>query len=87
VVFSSGALQDNAVIATALKTEINYVQTSTFVEVSKVNNNLQFVTHELAEPLSEQRSVAVEAGENRSNLFGPKAVLHEVDGFLAYKPN
>jgi uncharacterized surface protein with fasciclin (FAS1) repeats len=90
VLFSSGAQQDNAVVAATLKTEINYVQTSTFVKVEKGgdNNTLQFSTQEVAEPLQENeiKTVSVVRGENRSNLFAAKGVMHEVNGFLVYKP-
>lgn len=87
VLFSSGQQQDEAVIATTLKTEVNFVQTSTFVKVEKGDNGkLRFSTHEVAEPLLENKDVTVVRGEKRSNLFGAKAVVHEVDGFLAYKP-
>lgn len=88
VLFSSGAQQDNAVVATTLKTEINYVQAGTFVKVEKGEGaaTLRFSTCEVAEPLLESRAVSVVRGENKSNLFAAKGVMHEVDGFLAYKP-
>ncbi|MDR1342486.1 MAG: fasciclin domain-containing protein [Prevotellaceae bacterium] len=89
VLFSSGQQQADAVVATTLKTEINLLQASTFVKIEKDNsssNALSFSTAVVSEPLSENRTVRVVRGENKSNLFGAKAVIHEVDGFLAYKP-
>ncbi|MDR3365862.1 MAG: fasciclin domain-containing protein [Prevotellaceae bacterium] len=88
VLFSSGRQQDSAVVATTLKTEINFVQTSTFVSVKKGSDTKLIIsTQEVAEPLLENRTVSVTRGASKSNLFGAKAVIHEVDGFLAYKPD
>jgi uncharacterized surface protein with fasciclin (FAS1) repeats len=80
VTLSSGKVYDFAVTTTNLKVELI---NNTFLKVEKdkaANNKLRFSTEKSAA----FRSVAVVRGENRSNLFGPKAVIHEVDGYLQH---
>jgi uncharacterized surface protein with fasciclin (FAS1) repeats len=80
VLLSSGKVQDNAVTTTNLKIE---VVNNTFLKVEKDvgdGNRLRFSTEKSAE----FRSVAVVRGKDRSNLFGPRLVIHEVDGYLRH---
>jgi uncharacterized surface protein with fasciclin (FAS1) repeats len=80
VLLSSGKVQEYAVAATNLKIEL---VNNTFIKVEKdvgSGNKLRFSTEKSAE----FSSVTVTRGENRSNLFGPKLVIHEVDGYLRH---
>lgn len=79
VLLSSGKVQDYAVTTTNLKIELI---NNTFLRVEKDGsaNKLRFST----EKSELFRSVTVVRGENRSNLFGPKMVIHEVDGYLLH---
>ncbi|MDR1023340.1 MAG: fasciclin domain-containing protein [Prevotellaceae bacterium] len=81
VVFSTGRVQRDAIAATALKDGLN----STFVRILKDGgdgNNLRFSSQGYS---AEEKTISVVKGVNRSNVFAPKAVIHEVDGYLMYK--
>jgi uncharacterized surface protein with fasciclin (FAS1) repeats len=82
IALSSGKVQETAVTTTNLKIE---VVNNTFLKVEKDagrGNKLRFSTEKSAA----FRSVAVVRGVNSSNLFGPKAVIHEVDDYLIHVP-
>ena len=77
ILLSSGAAQQFDVATTTYKDLIS----STFVRIEKdASNNLKFITQN--ESLN--MSASVVKGSNHSNLFGNKAVLHEVDNYLIY---
>jgi hypothetical protein len=81
VVFNTGRVQPNAVATTALKDGLN----NTFVGIRKdagSGNNLQFSSYGHS---AEEKIISVIKGVKRSNIFAPKAVIHEVDGYLMYK--
>jgi hypothetical protein len=81
VVFNMGRVQPDAVATTALKDGLN----NTFVGIRKdagSGNNLQFSSHGHS---AEEKTISVVKGVKRSNIFAPKAVIHEVDGYLMYK--
>jgi uncharacterized surface protein with fasciclin (FAS1) repeats len=78
VLSSSGKALDFAVTTTNLKVELI---NNTFLKVEKDGGRLRFST-EKSTPF---RTVQVVRGENRSNLFGPKSVMHEVDGYLIHE--
>jgi uncharacterized surface protein with fasciclin (FAS1) repeats len=81
VVFNTGRVQPEALATTALKDGLN----STFVRILKDRgneNNLQFSSSGYS---AETKTISVVKGVNRSNIFAPKAVIHEVDGYLMYK--
>lgn len=79
VLLSSGKVQDYAVAATNLKVELI---NSTFLRVEKDLGKLRFSTEKTAA----FRTVSVVRGDKRSNIFAPKAVIHEVDGYLLHVP-
>jgi uncharacterized surface protein with fasciclin (FAS1) repeats len=82
VVFNAGRVQPEALATTALKDGLN----STFVRILKDRsngNNLQFSSSGYS---AEAKTVSVVKGVTRSNIFAPKAVIHEVDDYLMYKP-
>ena len=60
---------------------------STFLNVTKDGDTgLQFTNyHRLRVPPERMRTAKVIPGVNRSNLFGVRAVLHEVDNYLLYE--
>ncbi len=76
VLLSSGKTQQDAVVSTALKILIE----STYLRMDKVGGNLHFTSHNS----TETRSAFVVKGVTNSNLFGAKAVLHEIDNYLLY---
>lgn len=81
VVFSTGRVQPEALATTALKDGLN----STFVRILKDRangNNLQFSSSGYS---AEENTISVVRGVKRSNIFAPKAVIHEVDDYLMYK--
>lgn len=78
VLLSSGATQVYDVTATMHKILI----TSTYVKVDKgINNILSFHTQNKGAVNS---TANVVRGVNHSNIFGAKAVLHEIDNYLQY---
>jgi hypothetical protein len=82
VLFNNGTVQRDAVAVTSYKDGLN----STFVRISKDfgdGNNLQFTTYDM--PEMGTRTASVTRGVTRSNLFGPQAVIHEVDNYLFYR--
>lgn len=81
VVFNTGRVQPEALATTALKDGLN----STFVRIlkDKANgNNLQLSSSGYS---ADEKTISVVRGVNRSNIFAPKAVIHEVDDYLMYK--
>ena len=83
VLLSSGVTHKEALAATARKVEI---VKSTFLEVDKgeypeINPCLRFSPYQA----KKANSVKVIRGVNRSNLFAPMGIVHEVDGLLRYK--
>lgn len=77
ILLSSGAAQAFDVASTTYKELI----TSTFVRVEKdAANSLKFSTQNEKDNMV----ASVVKGVNHSNLFGNKAVLHEVDNYLKY---
>lgn len=79
VLLSSGATQAYDVASTLHKVLI----TSTYLRVEKSNGNLLFRTQNTG---SVNRSAEVVKGVSHSNIFGAKAVLHEIDNYLEYIP-
>lgn len=80
VVLSSGKVQDTYVTTTNLKIEL---VNNTFLKVEKdaSNDNILRFSTEKSAAFS---SVEVVRGEYKSNLFGPKVVIHEVNGYLRH---
>ncbi|MDR3366648.1 MAG: hypothetical protein LBO71_06755, partial [Prevotellaceae bacterium] len=81
VVFNTGRVQPDALATTALKDGLN----STFVRIQKDvanGNNLQFSSSGYS---ADEKTISVVKGVKNSNIFAPKAVIHEVDGYLMYK--
>ncbi len=79
VLLSSGSTQAYDVISTLYKVLI----TSTYVRVEKSDGNLIFKTQNSG---TINRSAQVVKGVSHSNIFGAKAVLHEIDNYLEYIP-
>lgn len=77
ILLSTGATQEFDVAVTTYKELI----ASTFVRAEKdASNNLKFTTQNKGV----NSSASVIKGFTRSNLFGNKAVLHEIDNYLKY---
>ncbi|SHE90707.1 fasciclin domain-containing protein [Dysgonomonas macrotermitis] len=79
VLLSTGETQAYDVSATMYKILI----TSTYLRTEKSGGNLVFKTQNSG---SVNTSASVVKGVKRSNLFGAKAVLHEIDNYLQYIP-
>lgn len=77
ILLSSGATQVYDVAATLHKVLI----TSTYLRVEKNDNNLVFQTQNKG---SVNRTAKVVKGVTHSNIFGAKAVLHEIENYLEY---
>ncbi|MDR1343697.1 MAG: fasciclin domain-containing protein [Prevotellaceae bacterium] len=78
VLSAAGTAMDFAVTTTNLKVELI---NSTFLKVEKDGGKLRFST-EKSTPF---QSVSVVRGEKRSNLFAPRTVVHEIDGYLIHE--
>lgn len=78
VLLPSGAAQQYDVALSTYKV----LTTSTFVRVEKdASNNLKFITQNKG---TINMSASVVKGTTHSNIFGNKAVLHEIDNALIY---
>jgi uncharacterized surface protein with fasciclin (FAS1) repeats len=92
VLLSSGLTRKEAVAATRYKHGL--AKKSTLLEVDKIeckDNRLRFAPYKTPksgtpECSIKENSVTVIRGVNRSNLFAPMGIIHEVDGLLRYKP-
>ena len=78
IVANTGKVYDYMITTTRLKILID----NTFLRLQKVGGNLQISTEKSAV----KRTVNVVPGVTHSNIFGVKSVLHEIDSYLAYKP-
>jgi uncharacterized surface protein with fasciclin (FAS1) repeats len=88
VLLKNGSVQDSLPVVTNYRNDANQ---STYLMIDKTDatsKHLRFSTYDPKaknQPWANRRVVAVIRGEDRSNQFGARAVLHEVDDYLVYK--